>query len=70
MSDSPYALRAGLLKQSEAILTARYHQVYERLRYLCDRDMVNPKTVKWPETPTTDDIVKEAEKLYAFVQKK
>ena len=71
MSDkNPYTLRAGLLSQAESILNHQYHQEYERLRYLCDRDMVNPKTVTWPEPPTTEQVVEQAEKLYAFVQKK
>jgi len=71
MSDSsPFTLRAGLLTQAEDILQKRYHQSYEKLRYLCDRDMVNPKTVTWPEPPSTEDIIAEAEKLYKFVQTK
>jgi hypothetical protein len=28
------------------------------------------KTVTYPEFPSTDDIIAEAEKLYSFVQKK
>jgi hypothetical protein len=32
--------------------------------------MVNPKTVTWPEPPSTEDIIAEAEKLYKFVQTK
>ena len=68
MSDkNPYHLRAELLKQAEAILSQRYAQEYERLRYLCDRDMVNPKTVTWPTTPMAEDIIAEAAKLYKFV---
>ncbi len=67
---TPYALRAGLLSQAEKILTHRYHQEYEKIRYLCDRDMVNLKTVLWPEPPSTEDIITEAEKLYKFVQTK
>ena len=71
MSDSnPFSLRAGLLTQAEGILEKGYHQAYEKLRYLCDRDMVNPKTVTWPDPPSTEDIIAEAEKLYKFVQTK
>ena len=71
MSDSnPFTLRAGLLNQAEGILEKRYVQAYEKLRYLCDRDMVNPKTVTWPDPPSTEDIIAEAEKLYKFVQTK
>ena len=71
MSDSnPFELKAGLLGQAEGILQTRYNQAYERLRYLCDRDMVNPKTVVWPDPPSTENIIAEAEKLYKFVQTK
>ena len=65
-----YTIRAGLLSQAEGILMGNYHNEYERLRYLCDRDLVDPKTVTWPTPPTTEDILTEAEKLYKFVQTK
>ena len=70
MSSKPFELRAGLLGQAEGILSHRYHQEHERLRYLCDRDLVDPKTVTWPVPPTTEEIIAEAEKLYKFVQTK
>ena len=70
MSGNPYDLRAGLLGQAQNILQNQYHQEYERVRYLCDRDMVDVKTVLWPSPPTTDQIIAEAEKLYRFVQTK
>ena len=70
MSGNPYSLRAGLLSQAEGILLNRYHQEYEKIRYLCDRDLVDIKTVTWPTSPTTEDIVAEADKLYRFVQTK
>ena len=65
-----YTIRAGLLSQAEGILMGNYHNEYERLRYLCDRDLVDPKTITWPTPPTTEDILVEAEKLYKFVQTK
>ena len=67
---SAYSLRAGLLSQAEGILMGQYHSKSERLRYLCDRDLVDPKTVTWPEPPETEAILAEAEKLYKFVQTK
>ena len=70
MNGTPYALRAGLLGQAEKILTHRYHQEYERIRYLCDRDAVDLKATVWPVPPSTEDIILEAEKLYKFVQTK
>ena len=69
-ANTPYELRAGLLKQSEQILTHRYHQEYDKIRYLCDRDIIDLKTVTWPTPPKTEDIIEEAEKLYKFVQTK
>lgn len=70
MSSKPFELRAGLLGQAQDILIGQYHQEYERLRYLCDRDLIDPKTVNWPKMPTTEEILAEAEKLYKFIQTK
>jgi hypothetical protein len=70
MSANPYDLRAGLLSQAEGILSNRYHAEFENLRYLCDRDLIDPKTVTWPTPPTSNEIIAEAEKLYKFVQTK
>tara|TARA_Y100000593_G_C4267140_1_gene315383 strand:- start:1017 stop:1229 length:213 start_codon:yes stop_codon:yes gene_type:complete len=70
MSGTPYTLRAGLLSQAEKILAQKYHQKYDRIRYMCDRDLIDPKTVTWPDPPTTEEIILEAEKLYRFVQTK
>ena len=70
MSANPYSLRAGLLSQAESILSHRYHSEYERIRYLCDRDLLDMATVTWPTMPTSEEIIAEAEKLYKFVQTK
>ena len=70
MNETPYALRAGLLSQAEKILTHKYHSEYERIRYLCDRDLLDMTTVTWPTMPTSEEIIAEAEKLYKFVQTK
>ena len=70
MSGNPYSLRAGLLSQAEGILNNRYHNEYQKIRYLCDRNLIDIQTVTWPTPPTTDDIVAEADKLYKFVQTK
>lgn len=70
MSGNPYDLRAGLLSQAQGILQNQYHQEYERIRYLCDKDLLDATTVTWPKMPTSDEIIAEAEKLYKFVQTK
>ena len=62
MSGNPYSLRAGLLSQAESILSHRYHSEYERIRYLCDRDLLDMTTVTWPTMPTSEEIIAEAEK--------
>lgn len=67
---SAYSLRAGLLSQAEGILMTKYQIEYDRVRYLCDRDLIDPKTVTWPKPPETEAILAEAEKLYKFVQTK
>ena len=70
MSNNPYSLRASLLIQAQDILVHAYHSKLENTRYLCDLDLINPKTVSWPMPPTTEEVLAEAEKLYVFVQKK
>tara|TARA_Y100000992_G_scaffold36121_1_gene20239 strand:+ start:291 stop:545 length:255 start_codon:yes stop_codon:yes gene_type:complete len=70
MSSKPFELRAGLLGQAEGILNHRYHSKLEKIRYLCDRNIADPKTVTWPTPPSSDEIIAEAEKLYKFVQTK
>jgi hypothetical protein len=70
MSGNPYTLRAGLLSQAQDILLNQYHQEYEKLRYLCDKNLADPTKVEWPKMPTTEDIIAEADKLYQFVQTK
>ena len=70
MSGNPYSLRAGLLSQAQDILSRQYHHEYERIRYLCDRDLLDATTITWPSMPTTEDIIAEADKLYKFVQTK
>jgi len=68
MSDNtPYSLRAGLLSQAEHILMTKYQTEYEKVRYLLDRDLIDPKAVAWPKAPTTEEILAEAEKLYKFI---
>ena len=70
MNGNPYSLRAGLLSQAQGILQNQYHQELERIRYLCDRDLLDATTVTWPKMPTTEQIIAEADKLYKFVQTK
>ena len=62
MASTPYELRQGLLEQAKQILEHRYHCKVQKCKdkgIACDA-----------EPPTTEDIIAEAEKLYAFVQKK
>ena len=70
MSVNPYDLRAGLLTQAEGILSQKYHAEYDKIRWLVDKDILNLKTVTWPEPPSAEDIIEEATKLYKFVQTK
>ena len=67
---NPYALRAGLLKQAQDLLDHAYHARIENNRYLIDSGLMDVKTVTWPEPPSTEEVLLEAEKLYRFVQKK
>ena len=75
MSATPYELRAQLLKQAEQILMFRYQRKHDMVR----EDMhialqKNPDfdhtNMVYPDSPSTEDIIAEAEKLYKFVQTK
>jgi hypothetical protein len=51
-----YEIRQGLLGQAQSILEQNAHMEFEQ-------------TKRWPKV-TTEQVIAEAEKLYAFVQKK
>ena len=70
MSKNPYTTRADLLSQAEHILHRKYEDAKDRLYILIDKTGKNPSEVKWPDPPTTEEIIAEAEKLYQFVNKK
>ena len=70
MSANPYGLRAGLLGQAQGILDHKFHSQIDELRQKIELGIIDPKTVVWPEPPSTEDIIHEASKLYKFVQTK
>lgn len=70
MSANPYDLRAGLLGQAQDVLNNSYHSQLETLNRRIELGIIDPKTVTWPEPPTSEDIIEEAAKLYKFVQTK
>lgn len=75
MSATPYELRAQLLQQAEKILMYRFQRKYDTIREnthiaLQKNPDFDHVSVNYPEMPTTEDIIAEAEKLYKFVQTK
>jgi len=75
MSATPYELRAQLLKQAEGILMMRHQNAFEKAResmhiQLGKDPQYDHTAVVYPDMPTTEDIIAEAEKLYKFVQTK
>jgi hypothetical protein len=67
MSDnnkSGYQLRADMLDMATGI-------VQEKVQRQFENEHMKPEGQRSPVTPfTTEDVIAEAEKLYAFVQKK
>ena len=67
MSDnnkSGYQLRTDLLGMATGIVVDRHSRLF-------DNEVMKPEGNREPVAPyTTEDIIVEAEKLYAFVQKK
>jgi len=70
MSSTPYELRAGLLGQAEGILNNRYHQSLYEVEQKLKLGIISSEEVEFPVCPTSEEIIVEAEKLYAFVQTK
>ena len=70
MSDSKsgYQLRQELLGMAASIVCDRTHRLEQNEHFLAE----NSKSYqRKPVTPyTTEEVIAEAEKLYAFVQKK
>ncbi len=70
MSDSKsgYQLRADLLGMATGIVIDRTNRLENNEHFLAENDKAYQRK---PITPyTTEDVIAEAEKLYAFVQKK
>ena len=71
MSDSRksgYQLRADMLGMAQGIVQEKSNRLECNEHFLAENDK---KYHRKPITPyTTEDIIAEAEKLYAFVQKK
>ena len=70
MATNPYELRAGLLNQAEGILNHRYHQELYEVEQRLKLGLISSEEVQFPNCPTSEEIIIEAEKLYAFVQTK
>ena len=70
MSKNPYTTRADLLSQAEHILNNKFNNEKDKLYILIDKTGKSPTDVTWPNPPTTEEIIAEAEKLYQFVNKK
>jgi hypothetical protein len=70
MSDSKsgYQLRADLLGMATGIVIDRTNRLENNEHFLAENDKAYQRK---PITPyTTEDVIAEAEKLYAFIQKK
>ena len=64
-SKSGYELRTDLLGMAQGILSDKVSRQFDNEHLKTDVSQMNPV-----EPYTTEDIIAEAEKLYAFVQKK
>jgi hypothetical protein len=66
MADTnPYAIRAGLLELAKIILSENAHMAFESSMKTGDSKLVNV----W-KPYSSEDVIREAEKLYQFVSKK
>ena len=65
---SGYQLRADMLGMALGVVADRINRLEQNEHFLSDNDKMYQRK---PVTPyTSEDVIAEAEKLYAFVQKK
>ena len=60
--------RLTLLAQAERILVNKFKVNHERIYYLIERRLLDPMKVDWPDPPGSEEIMAEAERLYAFIK--
>lgn len=71
---NPFEIRADLLKQAQELLQAQYdfsYKVFVEATKTASTAIVDAEKIlpKIPNFPTTEDIIKEANKFYDFVSK-
>ena len=70
---TPYELRQSLLHLAKNILDNKYNSKVMRYHSqvdFCRSQNMDPSKVQEPDPPTTEEIIKESEKLYKFILKK
>lgn len=73
-SKNGYEIRADMLVLAKDILQFEYTSKMEKIKLLAERDPSNNQiiegNIEWPATPTVQDILTTATKLYDFVNKR
>ncbi len=64
------ANRITLLAQAERILFNKFKVDNERMHFFVGNGLVDPTKINWPDPPSSDEIMREAERLYSFVKEK
>lgn len=67
MSKTPYEIRLDLIKMAQEQLNQRYYNQFEVARF--NAQAANTALNEVPEFPNADQLLLEAEKLKAFVDK-
>jgi predicted DNA-binding helix-hairpin-helix protein len=73
-SKNGYEIRADMLQLAKEIVQFEHNSRVHRIEQLSDRNHRTNQlivgNVKWPDTPTVDEILSTAQKLYEFVNKR
>jgi len=67
---SPEELKTKILAQAQNILMVKFNSEYQKMQLMISTKEISGKDAKWPDAPSTEKIIKEADKLYRYLNKK
>ena len=71
MKPSTEELKSKILNQAQSILMVKFNSEMQKIQMMVGQKEITTMDAKanWPKPPTTEDIIKEAHKLYKYLSK-
>ena len=70
MKVPPEELKTKLLVQAQNILLVKFNSEYQKIQMMVRGKEITAGEATWPTPPSTEQIIKEANKLYQYLYKK